>query len=171
MSHSVKSPKSEKKKSYIEGCLVIYLRHALDEYLSETTFGVGSLWKHGSRGRKRAENIQKILDAGELNSSPEEIWSILWAIYQTTTDTLKDILTGRLVYSGIISHNLYEKVKEYRKTYDIPLAHEKAVLDNITEKLEKVKPKYKEHLVSLVKFLNGDIENNEIMPLPGPEEQ
>lgn len=136
---------------HIESRLVTLVEKAMEEYLHETSFNASSLWKHGDLGRQRAERVLRVLTMID----PLKIWFPLCAIYQTKAIKLKEILTNHIIYSGLLSITLYDRIKRLKQSNTLEVANEKAVVEIIHERMS-TDPENK--TVHLQRYMDGEID-------------
>jgi len=117
--------------THIESRLMSLTEKAMEEYLRETFFNASSLWKHGDIGRQRAERVLRIISLID----PLKIWIVLCAIYHTKAVKMKEILTNHIIYSGLLSPTLYDRVKRLKQSNSLEAANEKALVEIIHERM------------------------------------
>jgi hypothetical protein len=128
-----------------------FTEKAMEEYLRETFFNASSLWKHGDVGRQRAERVLRLITLID----PLKIWVVLCAIYQTKAVKMKEILTGHIIYSGLLSPTLYDRVKRLKQSNSLEMANEKALVEIIHERMTTDTDGKTTHLQ---KYLDGEID-------------
>lgn len=147
-----------------EKSLIILIQSAIEEYKTETSFGISSLWKHGNEGLKKADRLLSIISLPEVWNSGKLVWPILYAIYQTGGEGFKTIITRNIIYSGIMgSPKFYQLTKKIRGEISDELSIQtRAIQETIIENMKRFIGSEDDRIKMIISYLKGEIDSDKI---------
>lgn len=115
--------------------LIGMVTETIEEYLKSTLFGGLSLWIHGEEGKIRAQRLLRILKNEKMIDHSHVIWIILYSIYHSNGNRLKNMVTSKIVSSQLLNDNIYQLHLKKYSGYRSILQQESALKDYSLERI------------------------------------